>query len=435
MKRMSILKRSLMCLVLCIGLLSSLLTVSAAEVQDSDILSSLEKVSDTSEYVIISKNTYDEAEGKISTVLLNSNYKYATLYVDENGAYYLNKGVSNDHTVVKKEVKSVDDLSVEEDFVTYSKDFYYSPVDLPNDKTPITILVYDEKDIKVVGTYSLDNIKDIKVVDISYDNTPVIKLSTKGVEGNKAVIHVEYSFSEECLKYAPCQAKFKSMSLYSGDSCVENINQLEATVKDNVYDFEVTSNGEYEVRVESFQAIGTEKIKVDSISEVTSIDENEKSADTVAPKITFDSFPESETSGNEVKLKMYSDEPAILNFNGVASDSYVTEMEFSLSNNGSYTYSATDKSGNVSEDTLKVEFFKDLVLADLSDRDNFWSTAGSSSIMSKLPQTGGVSLICVLGAGLIGIVLGVFLIFKSKSNKMGHVAEDNIAVSKSDEDK
>ena len=125
---------------------------------------------------------------------------------------------------------------------------------------------------------------------------------------------------------------------------------------------------------------------------------------------------------------MYSDEPAILNFNGVSSNDYVTEMKFSVSENGEYTYQAQDKSCNTTSTTLKVEFFKDNTLDDF-DRDSFWD----DPITSGLPQTGSTGFYTLIVLGLALVVGGAFFVYKGRKKKLNTIENNETSEEKSDD--
>ena len=133
------------------------------------------------------------------------------------------------------------------------------------------------------------------------------------------------------------------------------------------------------------------------------------------PKITFGTFKGGVT-GLDAGIKMYSNKPTIMKFNGQVSDGYVTEWEFYLSENGTYSWSAETKQGGVSTGSKKITSFESPV-----------AMSGNASPVGveyveydpndyTLPQTGMVAYALSMLVGLASALFGVFL-YKRKGVK------------------
>lgn len=406
----------LLCLMMCLSLFGSTLTAFATTVTNGDpnatvsgndqtgFFSSLEAVSNQSDYIGM---TSEMKEGNSLSVILRSNYLYAIVFED-NGEYYLKTEDG------KRVVSSLSDIT-SSDYLLYNFDSYYSTTAV-SFKTSFSVLVKEKENDtpKLVGTFN--SWDEVPTLEIKYNIEPSVTLTYEKTSDTSAVINVDYALDDNFEKYAPNSAVATDMTLWCGDVCLESVNLLQENAPTS---FTVNSNGNYKVVVSTYISSGSDEIKIDSLSEVTPEENEAKDSDSKAPIVTFSSLPDSEVTGNSVEVTMYSDEPAILNFNGVSSDDYVTEMKVTVKYNGDYTYSANDESGNMTEDVLKVSFFKDSSTDD-SDRDSFWGDA----IDEALPQTGSTSFKVIVAIGIVLIGGGIFFIVKSKK-KNGEVNSDS----------
>ena len=182
----------------------------------------------------------------------------------------------------------------------------------------------------------------------------------------------------------------------------------------NSVDIKLTSNGNV-----SFLIFGAETATPETLNYTLEglkalVDKsivNEK-VDKKAPVITTDKIP-SKKQDKAIKFKVYTDEPCTISCNGVTSED--TELELTIAGNGEYLITATDKSGNYSEKTIEFNCFTDIVSEYKLDRDEQWGkTSSAEETGSTLPKTGGISWITMIGTGLAGIGVGLYLIKKGR---------------------
>lgn len=134
-----------------------------------------------------------------------------------------------------------------------------------------------------------------------------------------------------------------------------------------------------------------------------------------APVVSFEGLPASGTTGllEPMTIKVLTDIPAQLTFDGDLHDKYTTSTEVVLSGNGEYRYIAVSEVGQVTEGVLTVDFF---------DPNMSIAIPGYGLDMDRLSlvQTGddGTSLYSVIGiVGLVGIcvVLGGAVLVKRRN--------------------
>lgn len=174
--------------------------------------------------------------------------------------------------------------------------------------------------------------------------------------------------------------------------------------------------------------------------------------DSTPPRISYSVSPNATglTAGRVVTVTVTTDEPAIINFNGMTSDNWVTSWDFPVYTNGSWLCAASDRDHNGNSTTIDVTNFGDGTTTyseedepgnplESHDPDEFWNdvdsdgayggdgrrvrnerlrrTRGSSKIANlmatTLPQTG----IKVWHLGLSLLLLAGGIIAIKKSNK------------------
>lgn len=402
-------------------------TATSTKVEKPDFLSSFEEVENSDDYIGTTQEMADTGE---AVAMFNSKYTYLIIGQDGDKYYSITEGGEKTYSSAK-DVKNANFIEVSSDYGFTSKVFSY--------EDSFSVLVKDGNKIKYVGTFK--STADLNKLDdyLDYSKDTKVKLTLKDKTGKSATIHVEYELDKTFIENDPYGSELRSISLFENDSHIET----RLPSDEDAFDFTVDSNGTYKVVVNTFAGSGEATIKVTNIDEVYPEMEDPLTKDTKAPKITFSEFPKSAIKGDEVEITMYSDEPAILYFNGKVSKKLVTEMKVTVKSNNSYGYRATDKAYNTSDGKLKISFFKDEsddeeIVSD-DNRDSYWdevnknngynsnssSSSSSSSDETELPQTGGISLVSSLLGGVAVIGAGVLLALKETSKRKKVVNESN----------
>lgn len=396
-------------------------TATSTKVEKPDFLSSFEEVENSADYVGTTKSLLETNE---TVAKFNTNYTYLILSKDSKGYYYMTE-LGEEYVKTAKDVKNAEFLTMFGDFGFSSNYFSFDD--------SFTILVKDGKDIKYVGTYT--SVSELSRLDdfLNYSRDAKVSLTTKDKTSTSVTIHVDYELDDAYKLNDPYGAELRKITLYNGEDEVE----VHTGKDDNPYDFTVEFNSTYRVVVDTYTGGGEAKIKVTGLKDTSPQEEESLAGDTKAPNITFSELPKTAYEGDEVEITMYSDEPAVLFFDGKSSKKLVTEMKVTVSYNKNYNYSATDESDNTKDGKLKISFFKDEsddeeIVSD-DNRDTYWdevnknngytdSSSSSSSDETELPQTGGISLVSSMLGGIAVLGAGVLLALKetSKSKKVAN---------------
>lgn len=104
--------------------------------------------------------------------------------------------------------------------------------------------------------------------------------------------------------------------------------------------------------------------------------------------VSFSGMPNEAYTNDSVTLKMNTDKKCKMSFNGssLANDEYTTSADFTVSRNGTYSYTATNEQGVATNGTFEVTFFKDKV--DDAIEDPLQADLVSAKTDSNLSQTG-----------------------------------------------
>lgn len=186
----------------------------------------------------------------------------------------------------------------------------------------------------------------------------------------------------------------------------------------NSVDIKLTSNGEVSFLVYGADTATPEILKYTVEGLQALVDKNivNEKVDKKKPIITTDKIP-SKKQDKAIKFKVYTDEPCTISCNGVSSEG--TELELIVAGNGEYLITATDKSGNYSKKTIEFNCFMDIVSEYELDRDNQWGTSSTEETVTEgtLPKTGGIGWITMIGTGLAGIGVGLYLLKKGRKEE------------------
>lgn len=399
-------------------------TATSTKVEKPDFLSSFEEVENSADYVGTTKSLLETND---TVAKFNTNYTYLILSKDSVGYYYLSE-LGKTYVKTVKDVKNTDFFNIHSDFGFGTKQFSYDD--------SFTILVKDDKDIKYVGTYT--SVAELSRLDdfLNYSRDAKVSLTTKDKTSTSVTIHVDYELDDAYKLNDPYGAGLRKITLYNGEDEVE----VHTEKDDNPYDFTVEFNSTYRVVVDTYTGGGEAEIKVTGLKDTSPQEEESLAGDIKAPNITFSELPKTAYEGDEVEITMYSDEPAVLFFDGKSSKELVTEMKVTVSYNKNYNYSATDEAENTKDGKLKISFFKDEsddeeIVSD-DNRDSYWdevnknngykpNSSSSSSDETELPQTGGISLLASLLGGVAVIGAGVLLALKETSKRKKVVNESN----------
>lgn len=414
--------RLLLCLVLCLTLLSSSLTVFAQKTTKSTNGLDLSNFSDVELKDI--GGVYEDS------LYLLCDKSYFFLYSDgtkfynircEEGKEPVTEEISASQA--SKFINNKDEYSLYDDGGKYYWVDSLSALDSGSIKG-FYLFMYDSNKDRFynAGFYkNATSMKDIAKLDLS-TKLPTLSATIVEKTASSAKIKVEYS-SDSGVSTIVCNDGFSDVKVIDTDTD----KYYEGSVT-----FEVFSNGEYIIEGYNSPYMSKDfdhseiKIKVDNI---TDEDGEVKNPDKKAPKVTFSKLPKSAPKGTKTAITMYSDEPAILNFYGTSSNDYVTEMTVYVDSNDTYTYSAMDKSGNITNGSLRVKFFSTNAMTfgdrNSSDRDSFWSdynngdynngsNGGSNNSDSKLPQTGTIGFVMLILLGLAAVGVGAFFLINTK---------------------
>lgn len=362
---------------------------------------------------------------------LKNGISFYALYTDTDSFYSFIKNEDEDEYYEQLDSASITEiLSDSDNFIECNRDgdyFYIGDIsDIDSKKyKSFYLFIYDNNNLYNLGYFdSVGSIKDKSVITDTVSK-PVLNVHLEAVDSSSVTINTEYS-TDNCKIYA---------IVYTLDD--NDLSILRLTGDDQINgntSLNVKTNGKYTIKAYTTPYLYKDDehiefdIDVNSIKTSTPEEDAEKNADVNAPKVTFSAFPDSALNNTSTELTMYSDEPAILNFNGVSSNDYVTEMKFSVSENGEYNYQAQDKSGNTTSTTLKVEFFKDNTLDDF-DRDSFWD----DPITSGLPQTGSIGFYTLIVLGLALVVGGAFFVYNGRKKKLNTIENNETSEEQSDD--
>lgn len=400
-------------------------TVSSNNARDVGIFSDI-TTSDIKNYGGIKDNKF----------YLKNGISFYALYTDTDSFYSVIKNEDEDEYYEQLDSASITEiLSDSDNFIECNRDgdyFYIGDISELDSKKykSFYLFIYDNDKLYNLGYFdSVGSIKDKSVITDTVSK-PVLNVHLEAVDSSSVTINTEYS-TDNCKIYA---------IVYTLDDNDLSIIRLtgEDQIKGNT-SLNVKTNGKYTIKAYTTPYVYKEDehiefdIDVNSIKTSTPEEDAEKNADTTAPKVTFSAFPDSALNGTDIELIMYSDEPAILNFNGVSSNDYVTEMKFSVSENGDYSYQAQDKNGNTESDSLKVEFFKSSTLLNDSNRDSFWEDLFQGEpINSGLPKTGSVGFYTLIVLGSALVTGGVLFVYRGRKKKLNKLENSEISKEQSD---
>lgn len=414
----------LLCLVLCLTLLSSSLTVFAQKTTKSTNGLDLSNFSDVELKDI--GGVYED------TLYLLNGYSYFVLYSDGtkfyNNSFEEDKGSTFSEISASQASKFINDKDNYNLFNRSGK--YYCVDELTNlDSGSVKgfyLFMYDSKKDRFynAGFYkSATSMRDIAKLDLS---TKLPTLSATITEKTKTYAKVEVEYASE--------SGVSSIVCCNGESDVVILGTEDGKELEGKVTFVLRANGDYTIEGYNSPYMSKDfdhseiKIKIDNISDEV-IEDSVENPDNKVPKVTFSKLPKSAPKGTKTAITMYSDEPAILNFYGTSSSDYVTEMTVYVDSNDTYTYSAMDKSGNITNGSLRVKFFSTNAMTfgdrNSSDRDSFWSdynngdynngsNGGSNNSDSKLPQTGTIGFVMLILLGLTAVGIGAFFLIKTK---------------------
>lgn len=257
--------------------------------------------------------------------------------------------------------------------------------------------VDDKIEISVANIADDGSVSEIKTSSFSFDG-----VSIKDVETNATIKSVDKTSSSETVRI-------------SGDNIqYVNIGNENYTATNNSVDIKLTSNGDKTFLVYGQDAVAPDVLTYTVTDLVAEVDKEivNETVDTTAPVITSDAVPSTEQD-TAIKFKVYTDEKATISCNGVSAEG--TELELTIAGNGDYLVTATDEAGNYSEKTITFDCFTDIVGEYELDRDAQWGEDQTPE--GRLPQTGQIGLLAVLGIGGGFIGAGTYLTKKSKGKK------------------
>lgn len=175
--------------------------------------------------------------------------------------------------------------------------------------------------------------------------------------------------------------------------------------------YDINENGTYTISIETTTDNYTVDFTVNNIA--TASAEKASSTKSTAPKVTFSKLPKKQEGGTPLKVVMYTDRKCKMTFNGESVKNYKTKSTFTITGNGSYTYTAESKQGGTKTGVLKVSCFSKPTAKEINMRSYFGDGKKSTSTATTLPQTG-KSGTGIVVCGAISIILGVSILFRKK---------------------
>lgn len=281
---------------------------------------------------------------------------------------------------------------------------------LPNDLTDFSFKDYikdayicifdkDSNDIKFVCPYE-DFIKYSRETTSTYDNSSytITVEPIKDSDGfvNRVKCTVNYKIDIVLGAYTNKELKegLKTFCILDSDGYSWNKSNISGDYSKNTgtFSFELTvKKGTYK-----FQPIyNTDFWSNKTVDFMVDYTENNPSEDTKVPDenleaatVSFSGMPNEAYTNDSVTLKMNTDKKCKMSFNGssLANDEYTTSADFTVSRNGTYSYTATNEQGIATNGTFEVTFFKDKV--DDAIEDPLQADLISAKTDSNLSQTG-----------------------------------------------
>lgn len=132
-----------------------------------------------------------------------------------------------------------------------------------------------------------------------------------------------------------------------------------------------------------------------------------------AATVSFSGMPDKAYTNDSVTLKMNTDKRCKMSFNGVslANNEYATSADFTVTHNGTYSYTAINEQGVAINGTFEVTFFKDKIADAINDP--LQSDLVSAKTDTTLSQTGLYQIWLIILAVVL-CSFGILLIVNQK---------------------
>lgn len=192
-------------------------------------------------------------------------------------------------------------------------------------------------------------------------------------------------------------------------------------VKDDSFSIDLKHDTKYVIEVGGTNGgVRTDSFKTPSKVEVLpTLKPSNGVSDKKAPVISFSSLPDTAYLGESVKITVKTNEVCDITFNGETKEN-TKKATFSIHANAVFTATATDKSGNKSQKSLKVNIFKSAIASQVKQSRYAFSSNGNKPISSnEIIHTGSASYITLISISIGLIALGVFLFTLGKRKKGG----------------
>ena len=176
------------------------------------------------------------------------------------------------------------------------------------------------------------------------------------------------------------------------------------------YKFEVTTNSGtscwitwHEENLSGLGAGGNPEPKTDT------------KVDNEAPVLSFSGIPESIAFGDSFTMSVNSSEICSINYGG-STYTDVSNIDVTISDNGTYTFLVSDKAGNSNTCSVDISCFPSSEELPENqgysiDIEHYWDDVMTGA---TLPQTGGIALAVIVALCLVGVGVGIFLVRKKK---------------------
>lgn len=313
--------------------------------------------------------------------------------------YYLTKDKDKEELIAKDAIPTLDlsgcfnndykDLY----FVFYTKDKEMSYVVSYSDAINYADFIRTVRTDLFTSPTPIDNSTfNISVTPINEDDS--VRSVTVGIKFN---LNLDYSSPRFDFKfniggvfanYQDRQDKLVKFIVYDSDfNTIKALNVNSLSSGDLSLQLSTGKNGDYHYKAVSlFGYIWDGTFSVDSFKEKDNpiiSDEELKGA-----TVSFSGMPNEAYTNDSVTLKMNTDKKCKMSFNGssLANDEYTTSADFTVSRNGTYSYTATNEQGVATNGTFEVTFFKDKV--DDAIEDPLQADLISAKTDSNLSQTG-----------------------------------------------
>lgn len=271
------------------------------------------------------------------------------------------------------------------------------------DEIAVTTALYDESFIALTADFDhsirYDENKECAFLTVNYD------------------LHYPKAAGDVMFLSFTIEGNEEGQTILDGVDTAVYLNGVQGTSSGTIKDIKIESEEATTIVVSTNFGKVRHNFTVDTLN--NKVEDN--AVNKQDPKVTFSDLPSNATKGNPVTVTMYSDIDAVLMFNGRSSGAPVKSYDFTITQNGSYSWSATTESGGSSNGSLSVNCFNsELASANYGN----YGTGGISS----LPKTGGLNTVSVVMVGLLSILGGISILKKDSILALASVLRRKVSL-------